>query len=113
MIRAARAQVAQVRRPERVRELERLVRRFEMADNAAVRRDGTTKARQDRRGDRLTINGGHDGDATEARDAAPAGVVVDELAQLIDRPDAVHVAAVLRAAPGEQTVASENEAVGV
>src|SRR5262245_14843691 len=111
MIRTAGAQVAQVRGPQRVRELEGFVRRLEMPDNASVRRDGAAKNVQDRRSGRLTIDGRHDGGAAEACDAALPDVIVHELAQLVDRPDAVHVAGVLRATPCEQAMASEDEAV--
>ena len=82
-----------------------VVRPVVVSDDAAVRRDRTAEVRQHgRRGPVAIDDSGHARPA-EQRPARRARVILDELAHLIDRPDAVQVTLVLGIAPGEETVA--------
>ena len=54
------AHLAELGAPSRIRELERIVRPVEMRNHAAVRRHGAAEVRQERRRDRVAIDGrGH------------------------------------------------------
>jgi hypothetical protein len=79
-------------------------------DDAPVRRDDTPQIRQDLRDDRLAIlNSPRDRGAAERRRALAGGVLLDELAHLVDRANAVQVTLFLRVAPGEEPVAAEDQ----
>ena len=50
---------------------------------------------------------------TEQTSSAPFDVLGDELSDLVDDRDGIHVALTLRVSPCEKTVAAENDAVTV
>ena len=117
VIGTARAETAQRLRPARAGERQRLVGVGEMSDDAAVRRHRAAQRRQNACGHVAAVV---ERLVRERRRTPPrrgyrgrAGtMLVDELAHLIDRADAVQVALALCGAPCEQPVAAEDESVG-
>src|SRR6186713_613563 len=112
MIRATRPEAAQLLGPRRVGERDRLLRRVEVPDDATVGRDRAAQVREDLGNGGFAIgDDGLHGGAAEARAIGAPLVRLDELPHLIDGADAAQVAFLLRRAPGEETVAAEDDAV--
>ncbi len=111
VIGAAGAQAAELLRPFRVGEGQRVVAAVVVRDHAAVRRHGAAQVWQQRAGERFAVGRGGGGGAAELRLAGALGMLLDELAHLVDGLDAADVALALRVAPGEQAVAAEDDAV--
>jgi hypothetical protein len=83
-----------------------------VTDRTPVGRDHAAEVRKHLGDGRVAIaDRGSDHRAAEPRTAASALVLLDELAHVIDRPDAVHVALALRLSPREQAVTAEDDAV--
>jgi hypothetical protein len=83
-----------------------------VADHAAVRGNDAAQVGEDPGDRRFAVrHDARDGGPAERRPAGALLVLADELPHLVDGRDAVHVALVLRGAPREEPVASEDDAV--
>ena len=111
VIGTAGAQLAELLRPLRIGESERIVAAVEVRDDAAVRGHGAAQVRQQRRDDRLAIRDRPTPPRRRTARGRPVRVLLDELPHLIDGRDAADVALPLGLAPGEQAVAAEDDAV--
>ena len=112
MIGAARAHRAQLGGPRRPGKRQRVRRAVPVRDDAPRRRHGAAQARQNCAATASrSIRGVRRRGAAKRLSSGSARVLLDELAHLVDRPDAVRVAVALRVAPGEQPVAAEEDPV--
>ena len=112
VIGTARAHLAEVFRPLRVRECDRVVAAVVVTDHASVRRHGAAQRWKEIDDRRFAVrNWCRDLLPAEERCPAAILVVLDELAHLVDGADAAQVAFLLSVAPREEAVAAEDQPV--
>ena len=111
MIGTARAHLAERLRPLGVGERDRVLAAVVVRDHAPVRRHRPAQIRQDAVDERRAVRGRLGRRAAEERTARALGVILHELAHLIDGLDAAEIRLFLRLAPREQAVSAEHDAV--